>query len=189
MEKTYANRLEDQYEILAYHYKISENLEKALQHMILAGEKPAGLFANEDARAFYEESSRIADKLSDEQTRKRYLNDIQTRMKDIPENPVITIKTSPAVQTADERMEAPEPSTGVAIDKTEVDILDTSGETCLMPEILLEKRLKTWKSGETLKFITDDLPAIEFIPRFCEKKGYRCVIENQAGDKHTFLIT
>jgi predicted ATPase len=188
MEEIYANRLEDHYELLAYHYRAGGDVEKALQYMVLAGEKAVELFAYEDAKTYYEESVEMADKIPDEQARKRYLHQIQGRLNDISSMSASAVETLSTVESTEERIEIEEVPTEVEIDEAEVDVLDTSGESCPIPEILLKKKLMAWQSGQTLRFITDDPVAVEFIPKACEKKGYGCRIESQEGDRCTFLI-
>jgi class 3 adenylate cyclase/tetratricopeptide (TPR) repeat protein len=51
IEELYTDRLEEHYEMLAHHYERSGNAEKAVEYLILAGEKSNG---NSAARAAYE---------------------------------------------------------------------------------------------------------------------------------------
>lgn len=53
IEHLYAGRLEAQIELLASHYLRSSHLDRALHYLILAGEKAARDFANEQARQHY----------------------------------------------------------------------------------------------------------------------------------------
>jgi class 3 adenylate cyclase/tetratricopeptide (TPR) repeat protein len=56
IEELYANRLEELYEMLAYHYSESENHEKAYQYLRLSGDKAARNYANWEAVGFYKEA-------------------------------------------------------------------------------------------------------------------------------------
>jgi predicted ATPase len=53
IEQVYAGRLESQIELLASHFLRSPQLDRALHYLILAGEKAARDFANEQARQHY----------------------------------------------------------------------------------------------------------------------------------------
>lgn len=53
LEKSYANRLDGYVEILASHYLRSPQLDRALHYLILAGEKAALNYANEQARQHF----------------------------------------------------------------------------------------------------------------------------------------
>lgn len=53
LEQVYANQLEEHIEVLARHYSWSTHHGKALHYLILAGQKAAREFANENARRYY----------------------------------------------------------------------------------------------------------------------------------------
>ena len=53
IEKIQSDRLEEVYEILAYHYSNSENDEKAYQYLKLSGDKAVRNYANNDAFRYY----------------------------------------------------------------------------------------------------------------------------------------
>jgi tetratricopeptide (TPR) repeat protein len=61
IEKIYGGRLEEFYEILAYHYSLSENSQKAYQYLKLSGDKAAKNYANNEAVRFYKEAIRALD--------------------------------------------------------------------------------------------------------------------------------
>jgi len=56
IEDIYASRLEEFYEMLAYHYSKSDNHQKAFQYLKLSGEKASGNYANWEAFGFYKEA-------------------------------------------------------------------------------------------------------------------------------------
>jgi class 3 adenylate cyclase/tetratricopeptide (TPR) repeat protein len=63
MEALYPDRLEEHYELLAYHYARSANRDKAMQYLDLANQKAAKLNAMEDAKAYFDEAMEILDTL------------------------------------------------------------------------------------------------------------------------------
>ncbi len=65
LEALFPERLEEQYEGLAYHYSHSGNAEKALEYLELANQKAAKANAMEEAKASFEEAMRILDRLPD----------------------------------------------------------------------------------------------------------------------------
>ena len=60
IEDVYADRLPERSEVLAYHFSHSEEADKAIQYLVLSGDKAALSFANREARAFYEEAAALA---------------------------------------------------------------------------------------------------------------------------------
>lgn len=56
IEDLYGDKLEENYELLAHHYKNSDNMEQALNYLILAGEKASGLYSHIEAKSYYEEA-------------------------------------------------------------------------------------------------------------------------------------
>ena len=71
IEELYSERLEEFYEMLAYHYYRSENLEKAYQYLKLSGEKASGSFSNQEAYNFFSEALGILNRLPDSNENKR----------------------------------------------------------------------------------------------------------------------
>jgi hypothetical protein len=63
VEELYADRLAEQYEILAHHYSRAEDWPKALEYLLKAAEKAAQGFANREAIALYDQALAIADHL------------------------------------------------------------------------------------------------------------------------------
>ena len=57
IEWLYADRLDEQIEVLAGHYLRSSKLDRALHYLILAGQKASRDYANEQARAHYTEAN------------------------------------------------------------------------------------------------------------------------------------
>jgi predicted ATPase len=64
IENLYTERLEEFYEILAYHYQRSDNGEKAVEYLTLAAKKEAYKFASGEAMIFSEEALKILDNLA-----------------------------------------------------------------------------------------------------------------------------
>jgi tetratricopeptide (TPR) repeat protein len=63
MEAQYPDRLEEHYELLAYHYGHSANADKAVQYLDLANQKAAKLNAMEEAKAYFDEAMALLDTL------------------------------------------------------------------------------------------------------------------------------
>jgi class 3 adenylate cyclase/tetratricopeptide (TPR) repeat protein len=61
IEDLYPDRLEEYYELLAYHYVRSDNKEKAVEYLDLANQKAANLNAMEDAKSYFDEAMRFLD--------------------------------------------------------------------------------------------------------------------------------
>jgi class 3 adenylate cyclase/tetratricopeptide (TPR) repeat protein len=64
IEGLYADRLEEQIEVLAGHYLRSSRLDRALHYLILAGQKAARDYASEQARAHFTEANNLLPKVS-----------------------------------------------------------------------------------------------------------------------------
>jgi len=76
IEELYAERLEEFYEMLAYHYSKSNNYEKAYQHLKLSAEKSQNNYANEEAYNYYKEAIEVLKKLPETDENKRAQIDI-----------------------------------------------------------------------------------------------------------------
>ena len=63
IEEIWPDRLEEFYEMLAYHYYEGEDLEKALVYLSKAGDKTAAAYANEEALDYYARALEVCDKL------------------------------------------------------------------------------------------------------------------------------
>jgi class 3 adenylate cyclase len=62
IEEMYADQLEEHYELLAYHYERSGNQKKAIDYLILAGEKSNQHSAAQTACDFFEKVLKVAEK-------------------------------------------------------------------------------------------------------------------------------
>ena len=71
IEELYPDRLDEFYEMLAYHYSRSENLEKAYQYLKLSGEKATQNYSNWEAFGFGKEAINVLNSLPDTQKNKR----------------------------------------------------------------------------------------------------------------------
>ena len=60
MEELYASKLEERASILAYHYGRSDHADKAIEYALLAGDCAARLYANAEARIFYQQALTMA---------------------------------------------------------------------------------------------------------------------------------
>ena len=65
IEDLYSNHLEEYYELLAYHYTMSDNAEKALEYLDLAHQKAANVTAMEEAATYFDEAMKLLDSLPD----------------------------------------------------------------------------------------------------------------------------
>ena len=65
IEELYAERLAEQYEVLAYHFSRGEEWAKALEYLLKAAEKAAQAFATREAIALYDQSLEAVDRLGD----------------------------------------------------------------------------------------------------------------------------
>jgi len=65
IEQVYAERLDEYYELLAYHYGESDDKQKALQYLDLANKKTVKANAVEDAKGYFDKAMELLDTLSD----------------------------------------------------------------------------------------------------------------------------
>ncbi|MGB5750307.1 MAG: hypothetical protein WBM69_25250, partial [Desulfobacterales bacterium] len=65
IEGLYAERLEEFYEMLAYHYSRSDNLKNAYQYLYLAGKKASDRYSFREAFAFLKDATHTFDRLPD----------------------------------------------------------------------------------------------------------------------------
>jgi tetratricopeptide (TPR) repeat protein len=63
MEALYPDRLEEHYELLAYHYGRSANADKAVHYLDLANQKAIRLYAMEEAKAYFDKAMAHLDPL------------------------------------------------------------------------------------------------------------------------------
>ena len=63
IEEIYRDRLEEFYEMLAYHYMMSDNYQKASQYLKLSGNKAFSKYANQEAYNYYKEALNTLKKL------------------------------------------------------------------------------------------------------------------------------
>ena len=75
IEQVYAERLEEYYGFLAYHYSRSENKQKALEYLDLASRKAARANAFEDAKGYFDQAIEILETLPEtEQNQERRIS-------------------------------------------------------------------------------------------------------------------
>jgi class 3 adenylate cyclase/tetratricopeptide (TPR) repeat protein len=83
IEQLYADRAEEFYEILAYHYSKSENLEKAYQYHKLSGDKGKRTSAYFEAFGFYKESLNNLSRMAKNEQNKRVQIGLYVSISDI----------------------------------------------------------------------------------------------------------
>jgi class 3 adenylate cyclase len=71
IEELYPERIEEYYELLAYHYVRSTNTGKALEYLDLAHQKAARVSAMDEAMSYFEEAMRILDTSPETQQNQR----------------------------------------------------------------------------------------------------------------------
>lgn len=67
--------------------------------------------------------------------------------------------------------------------------LDVRGEICPYPMMKTLEVLRTVPEGEALEVLTDHPPALESIPLYTSRLGYRCAIEESAPGEWRIRIT
>jgi predicted ATPase len=77
VEQLYADRIEEQYELLAHHYALAEHWEKAVSYGRLAAEKALKLSQFQQAVTIYEQTAEWLLKLPENKIRQESLVDIQ----------------------------------------------------------------------------------------------------------------
>jgi class 3 adenylate cyclase/tetratricopeptide (TPR) repeat protein len=63
IEELYADRMEEQAGIIAYHYARSEKPAKGIEYAVLAGDRAARLYANAEARTYYDQALALSQEL------------------------------------------------------------------------------------------------------------------------------
>ncbi|MGB7292191.1 MAG: adenylate/guanylate cyclase domain-containing protein [Thermodesulfobacteriota bacterium] len=76
IEDLYGDKLEENYELLGYHYGRSTRDEKAVDYLTLAGDKSAKIYSSEDAIGYYEEALTKLDNMPDSRINKEKRVDI-----------------------------------------------------------------------------------------------------------------
>lgn len=76
IKELYESRLEEYYTILAYHYKNSDNKEKALYYLTLAGDNAVRLYSHIEAKSYYEEALELLRTLPNSNENKIRTNDL-----------------------------------------------------------------------------------------------------------------
>lgn len=75
IEALYPDRLEEHYELLAYHYGRSVNTDKAVEYLDLSNQKTAKLNAMEEAKAYFDEAMELLDTMPEtEENRQRRIS-------------------------------------------------------------------------------------------------------------------
>jgi predicted ATPase/class 3 adenylate cyclase len=80
IEEIYDERLEEFYEMLAYHYSKSENFERAYKYLKLSGNKATKNYSNREAFRFYRESISVLSNMSETEANKREQIEIRLLM-------------------------------------------------------------------------------------------------------------
>lgn len=66
IEELYADKLEGQFEVLAHHYYLSENWEKAFEYLLRSGDKAKAAYATREALEYYDKALKVAQRLPSE---------------------------------------------------------------------------------------------------------------------------
>jgi len=75
IEGLYPDRLEEHYELLAYHFGHSTNIEKAVEYLDLANQKAIRVNAMDEAKAYFDEAMELLDTLPEtEENRQRRIS-------------------------------------------------------------------------------------------------------------------
>ncbi|MBL7205449.1 MAG: tetratricopeptide repeat protein [Desulfobacteraceae bacterium] len=75
IEALYLDRLEEHYELLAYHYGRSANADKAVEYLDLSNQKATSVNAFEEAKAFFDEAMELLDaQPENEENRRRRIS-------------------------------------------------------------------------------------------------------------------
>lgn len=73
--------------------------------------------------------------------------------------------------------------------KAEVDcILDTRGLFCPEPVMLLHKKIRELKAGETVSVLATDPSTSRDIPKFCHFLGHELLGSSEQGKEFHYLI-
>ncbi len=83
IEVLYPNRLEEFYDILAYHFNRTDNSEKAYRYLNLAGKKAKEVFANDEALALFKDSIKHIDQLPKTELNERRKIDVLFEIENI----------------------------------------------------------------------------------------------------------
>ncbi|MFC1886397.1 adenylate/guanylate cyclase domain-containing protein [Thermodesulfobacteriota bacterium] len=73
IEELYPKRLEELYEMLAYHYSRSDNVNKACRYLKLSGEKAEKNYSHSEALEFFKQAADIRSRLPESKENKRLL--------------------------------------------------------------------------------------------------------------------
>ena len=76
IEEVYADRLEEFYEMLAYHYSRGEDLERASKYLMLSGNKAVRLHSPREAFSFYKDALATLRRLPESEQRKKQELDV-----------------------------------------------------------------------------------------------------------------
>jgi class 3 adenylate cyclase/tetratricopeptide (TPR) repeat protein len=71
LERLYTDRLEEQYDLLAYHYSRSANSERAFAYLVGANRKCIGASALVEAKGYFERAMELLDRLPDTEANRR----------------------------------------------------------------------------------------------------------------------
>jgi len=80
IEELYPERLEEFYEMLAYHYSKSKNSEKAYQYLKLSGNKATKNYANSEALGFYKKAINVLNKMPETEENKKEQIEVRISM-------------------------------------------------------------------------------------------------------------
>lgn len=82
IEEVYPDRIEEFYEILAYHYARSDSLKKACRYSRLSGDKAEAKYSHQEAYGFYKETIHLLNRLPETRENKQEKMDVFYSMAD-----------------------------------------------------------------------------------------------------------
>ena len=66
--------------------------------------------------------------------------------------------------------------------------LDSLGQSCPMPIVMMAKKMKEMKSGQVLEILSDDIGAKEDVPAWCSRTGNPLIGSEQEGKIFKFYV-
>ena len=66
--------------------------------------------------------------------------------------------------------------------------LDTLGQSCPMPIVMMAKKAKEMKSGQVLELLSDDVGSKEDVPAWCSRTGNQLIGTEQEGKIFKFYV-
>jgi tRNA 2-thiouridine synthesizing protein A len=71
---------------------------------------------------------------------------------------------------------------------SEVEKLDTKGQVCPMPAVLMKRKIESLKVGQVLEVSGDCAPSLENIEKWARNHGHEVLETSKAGDFFSIKI-